>query len=90
MAKEKPIETELTRLVLVTPMGDDKDTVVSLAKAALDGGDIASLIIAQHDFSDEQFIALAEELVPLAQEKNVAALIYGDSRAVGHRRPPPY
>ena len=83
MAKEKPIEIELMRLVLVTPPGDDKDAVVSKVKAALDGGDIASLIIAQHDFSDEQFIALAEDIVPLAQEKDVAALIYGDSRAVG-------
>lgn len=83
MAKEVPLEFDQARLVLVTPSLPDIGAVVAKVEAALSGGDIASLIIAQHDFSDEDFIVLAEKLVPLAQAKNVAALIYGDSRAVG-------
>lgn len=83
MAKKAPLEIVQARLVLVTPPLPDIEAIVQNVHAALEGGDIASLIIAQHDLSDEDFIVLAEKLVPLAQDKDVAALIYGDSRAVG-------
>lgn len=82
MTKKTPI-IEPCRLVLVTPPLDDVAVIVMQVEAALAGGDVASLIIAQQNLSDEQLIDLAEKLVPIAQGHDVAALIHGDSRAIG-------
>lgn len=80
---KKTPKIEPCRLVLVTPPLDDVAAIVAQVEAALAGGDVASLIIAQQNLSDEQLIELAEALVPIAQGHDVATLIHGDSRALG-------
>jgi len=71
------------RLVLVTPPAVDAGFTAKLA-AALEAGDVASLILPRYDLDDDDaFQKLAERLVPLAQEKGVAAIVAGDTRVAG-------
>lgn len=70
------------RLVLIWPQGGSEDATARLA-AALSGGDVASLLIPQHDRSDEDFQQLCEALVPAAQQAGVAVMISGDTRIAG-------
>lgn len=64
------------RLVLIAPRDASPDRVVS----ALDGGDVASLILPAWDMDDDRFQAFAEAVVPAAQAHGVAVMIAGDAR----------
>jgi thiamine-phosphate pyrophosphorylase len=74
-----PEAPDRCRLVLITPPGASADFEARLV-SALDGGDVASVLIPRYDLDDEAFQKLAERLVPLAQERNVAAIVAGDPR----------
>lgn len=74
------------RLVLIMPDLPDADLQVSLMKKALDGGDVASVIIPQYGLDDGAFQKLAERVVPLVQAVGAAALISGDSRVAGRAK----
>ena len=74
------------RLVLVL----DGDTIAHLGDAAADtlraaceGGDVASLILAPGSLAEETFEPLVEKLVPLAQEAGVAVIVAGYTRTAG-------
>ncbi len=67
------------RIVLVAPPGLDAGRLA----AALEGGDVASLILPQGGLDDAAFQAAAERLVPVAQRAGAAAILYGDSRVAG-------
>jgi len=67
------------RIVLIAPPGVSATHV----RAALDGGDVASLILPQYDQGEAAFQAVAEEIVPLAQGRGVAAIVAGDTRIAG-------
>jgi len=69
---------EPTRLFLVTPPDIDAERLPPLLGAALAGGDVAAVLIA--DGSE----ALAAALVPLVQQAGAAALIRNDTRLAGH------
>ncbi len=71
------------RLCLVAPAGVDAGTFAPLVAEALSGGDVASLIIAAHPADPARLQRVAEALVPLAQQADVAAVIHGDTRVVG-------
>ena len=71
------------RIVLVTPPEVDARAIESRLVQALSGGDAASLIIPQYGLDDDSFQAVAERLVPLAQERDVAAILAGDTRVAG-------
>lgn len=71
------------RIVLVAPLEGDPHAVASQVSAALDGGDVASLIVPRGGRDPGTFQALAEALVPLAQARGVAAIIEGDTRVAG-------
>lgn len=77
---------EPCRLVLCLPKWDDIAALEKATLQAIEGGDIASLILAQFDLSDEAFIDFAVRLTPVAQAKDIAVLIHGDSRAVGRAK----
>jgi len=64
------------RVVLIAPQGASSDRVLS----ALDGGDVASLILPAWDMDDDSFQHYAETIVPAAQEEGVAVMIAGDPR----------
>jgi len=59
------------------------DTGAGRIEAALEGGDIASLILFQQGADEASFQALAEKIVPLAQQAGAAAILCGDTRIAG-------
>lgn len=64
------------RLVLIAPRDASSDRIAS----ALDGGDVASLILPAWDMDDDGFQAFAEAIVPVAQARGIAVMIAGDAR----------
>ncbi|WP_416064655.1 thiamine phosphate synthase [Rhizobium sp. ZK1] len=74
------------RLVLVAPDIADADEQVKSVADALDGGDVASVILPQYGLDDGSFQKRAEKLVPIIQAAGAAALIAGDSRVVGRSK----
>ncbi|WP_181703102.1 thiamine phosphate synthase [Chthonobacter albigriseus] len=74
------------RLYLVTPRQIDLQTFPALLEAALAGGDVASLLIAPEVSADAHLQRIAEALVPIAQARDVAALVIDDTRAMGRSK----
>lgn len=72
------------RLVLVLPEGGD-ERVKALADA-MQGGDVASVIIPQYGLDDASFQKFVAEVVPLVQAAGAAALVCGDSRVAGREK----
>ena len=68
------------RLVLIWPDGGDRNDAAARLASTLAGGDVASLIVPQYGLSDDDFQALCETLVPVAQEAGTAVMIAGDTR----------
>lgn len=71
------------RLYLVTPPTFDLDEFEGQLKQALEGGDIASLLISMPDANESDLQAAAKRLVPLAQAKEVAVLIENNTQIMG-------
>ncbi|WP_337270272.1 thiamine phosphate synthase [Oryzifoliimicrobium ureilyticus] len=74
------------RLVLIVPDIEDLDARATLLANALQGGDVASVILPQYQQDDASFQKHAEKLVPIIQEAGAAALLCGDSRVVGRSK----
>ena len=64
------------RIVLIAPAGAAPGHILS----ALDGGDVASLILPRWSQDDDAFQRLAEAVVPQAQAQGVAVMIGDDAR----------
>lgn len=67
------------RVVLLAGPGTDPLRV----RAALDGGDVASVILFQEGMDEVSFQQMAEKIVPAAQRAGAAAIIAGDTRIAG-------
>lgn len=67
------------RIVLIAPPAVPAERV----RLAVDGGDVASLILPQYDMDEAAFQAWAEKIVPAAQGKGVAVIVAGDTRIAG-------
>ncbi len=67
------------RIVLIVPPGIPVERVGS----ALEGGDVASLVLPQQDRDEAAFQAWAEKIVPAAQARGVAVVVAGDTRIAG-------
>lgn len=74
------------RIVLIAPPGAVTGDFDRRLADALAGGDVASLILPPYELDDAAFQKLAEQVVPLAQEKGVAVVVGGDSRIAGRVR----
>lgn len=74
------------RIVLIAPPGAVTGDFDRRLADALAGGDVASLILPPYELDDATFQQLAEQVVPLAQEKGVAVVVGGDSRIAGRVR----
>lgn len=70
------------RLVLVTTPLTDADAETRM-RAALSGGDVASVLIDPAGRDETAFQDFAEALVPLVQAAGAAAIVIDDSRAAG-------
>ncbi|MDF1607914.1 thiamine phosphate synthase [Hoeflea sp. YIM 152468] len=75
------------RLVLVTPDIADATALAAVTRDALRGGDVASVIIPQHDLDEKSFQKRCEALISVVQAAGAAALVAGDSRVAGRVRP---
>lgn len=64
------------RIVLIAPQGATLPRILE----ALDGGDVASLILPQWDMDEDIFQRHVETVIPAAQEKGVAVMIAGEPR----------
>ena len=71
------------RLVLVLHASGDAEAQAAVLATALSGGDVASVIIVQNTLDEAAFLSASEILVPIAQEAGAAAIIAGDTRAIG-------
>lgn len=74
------------RLVLVTTLLPDGEAGREILYAALQGGDVASVIIEPAGRSEAAFQRFAEELVPLVQDAGAAAIVADDTRCAGRVR----
>jgi thiamine-phosphate pyrophosphorylase len=71
------------RLCLVTPSEIDATVFAPILADALGGGDVASLIITGPANDPAALQRVAEILVPIAVDRDVAALIHNDTRIAG-------
>lgn len=67
------------RLVLIGRANTDANQLIS----AMDGGDVASVILPQFDLDEASFQKLAEAIAIPVQEKDAALVIAGDSKIAG-------
>jgi thiamine-phosphate pyrophosphorylase len=74
-------QTPPNRCRIVLLAGPDIDA--GRMRAALDGGDVASVILFQTDADEVSFQKLAETLVPMVQQAGAAAIVAGDTRIAG-------
>ncbi|WP_349358236.1 thiamine phosphate synthase [Stappia sp.] len=74
------------RLYLITPPEPEADRLVRDVEAALSGGDVACLLIADDGRGEAAYQALAERLVPLGQAAGAAVLLHNDTRVAGRAR----
>jgi thiamine-phosphate pyrophosphorylase len=75
-----------TQIYLITPKHIDLETFPAQLSEAMAGGDIAALLIdcdAQHD---SELQKIAQTLAPLAQAKDIAVVLRGDSRIAGRTK----
>ncbi len=71
------------RIVLIAPDIADDAVLANAVSEALDGGDVASLILPGYGADDQAFQRRAEKIVPLAQARGVAVMIAEDTRIAG-------
>jgi len=67
--------TEPCRLYLITPPALEPIAFADTLKAALDGGDVASLQLRLKDVTDDEIARAAEILMPIAQSRDVAFIL---------------
>jgi thiamine-phosphate pyrophosphorylase len=76
----------LSRLYLITPSSLDIATFPAALEAALQGGEVASLLIATEASSDMAFQRIAEVLTPIGQAAGAAVMVANDTRAAGRAK----
>ncbi|SDU35221.1 thiamine phosphate synthase [Stappia sp. ES.058] len=74
------------RLYLISPIDLDPDSFPSVVEAALSGGDVACLLIAEGDWGEATYQKIAEQIVPIAQAAGTAILLQNDTRSAGRAR----
>lgn len=71
------------RIVLISPSGVTADQFAGKFSAAIEGGDIASIILPANGMDEASYQAFAERIVPIAQGAGIAAIIVEDTRIAG-------
>lgn len=74
---------ESSQIYLITPKSIDLNTFPSQLEAAMAGGDIAALLIDCDAEHDSELQKIAQTLTPIAQKKDIAVVLRGDSRVAG-------
>ncbi|WP_310618870.1 thiamine phosphate synthase [Flexibacterium corallicola] len=71
------------RLYLVTPPHFDLDVFEGQLKEAIEGGDIACLLISAPKVNEPELQTIAKRLVPIAQAAGIAVLIENNTQIAG-------
>ena len=71
------------RIVLIAPSGESAAGFAMRFKAAISGGDVASIILPANGMDEASFQDFAEAIVPVAQEAGIAAIVADDTRIAG-------
>lgn len=71
------------RIVLIAPAGVDAGDFAARFRLAIEGGDIASIMLPPNGMDEASYQAFAEKIVPMAQEAGIAAIIVDDTRIAG-------
>lgn len=79
----EPTPPNRCRVVLIAPLDEPLASFEPRLRAAIQGGDVASLIIPVRDGGEAAFQAFAEAVVPIVQAAGIAALIADDTRIAG-------
>src|SRR5262245_40322885 len=79
----QPSTPNRCRIVLIAPPGHSPEELERKLRQALEGGDVASLILPPYGLGEAAFQSLAERIVPVAQQAGVAVVIAGDTRIAG-------
>jgi len=79
----EPTPPNRCRIVLISPPSETADSFAAKLKAAIAGGDVASIILPANGMDEASFQAFAERIVPIAQEAGIAAIIAEDTRIAG-------
>jgi thiamine-phosphate pyrophosphorylase len=74
------------RLYLISPIDLDPDSFPQAVEAALSGGDVACLLIADGGWGEGAAQKIAERVVPIAQAAGTAVLLQNDTRSAGRAR----
>jgi thiamine-phosphate pyrophosphorylase len=74
------------RIVLIAPPGAAAGDFGRKLSDAIAAGDVASVILPPYGLDEAAFQSFAEQVVPLAQQSGVAAVVGGDSRIAGRVR----
>ena len=77
---------EPCQIYLLTPRHIDLDTFPAELEAAISGGEIAALLIDCDASHDSELQKVAQTIVPLAQKKDIAVVLRGDSRIAGRTK----
>ncbi|MBE7184717.1 MAG: thiamine phosphate synthase [Methylobacterium mesophilicum] len=78
-----PTPPNRCRIVLVAPVGLAGPDLPARLEAALEGGDVASVILPQGTLGADRFQEAAAPLVSLAQSRGAAVIVAGDTRIAG-------
>jgi thiamine-phosphate pyrophosphorylase len=74
------------RLVLIaSPAGEVPATKQALT-SALEGGDVASVLLTQFNAREDEFRSWCEDVVPVIQAANAAAIVVDDTQAAGRAK----
>lgn len=75
-----------TQIYLITPKHIDLETFPAQLSEAIAGGDIAALLIDCDAKLDTELQKIAQTLAPIAQAKDIAVVLRGDSRVAGRTK----
>ncbi|PLW75232.1 thiamine phosphate synthase [Cohaesibacter celericrescens] len=77
---------EPCQIYLVTPRHIDLESFPAQLAAAIDGGNIAALLIDCDAEHDTELQLIAQTIAPMAQKKDIAVVLRGDSRIAGRTK----
>jgi thiamine-phosphate pyrophosphorylase len=76
-------EPKRCRIVLIAPEGLSAERFGARLRQAVEGGDVASLMLPANGMDDQSFQHFCEHVVPIAHEAGVAVVIERDTQIAG-------
>jgi thiamine-phosphate pyrophosphorylase len=74
------------RLVLIASPAGEVPASKQAITSALEGADVASVLLVQFNAREDEFRSWCEEVVPIVQAANAAAIVVNDTQAAGRAK----